>query len=89
MRTYAQIPADEQLPSVIIGNTYVTLVTDPQDEPIRDETPAGYKDVSYVPIEVQKEIWEAARASHDDVLLAQAQASTDAFEAVLELFGGT
>ena len=88
-RTHAQIPVDEQLPPAISGRTYVTLVTDPQDEPTRDETPEGYKDVSYIPIEVPKATWEAARASHDDVLLAQAQASTDAFEAVIELFGGT
>ncbi len=88
-RTYAQIPVDEQLPPAIIGRTYVTLVTDPQDEPTRDETPEGYKDVSYIPIEVPKATWEAARASLDDVSLAQATATTDAFEACLELFGGT
>lgn len=88
-RTYAQIPADEQLPDTIIGRTYVTLVTDPQDEPTSDETPEGYKNVSYIPIEVPKATWEAARASHADVSLAQARASTDAFEAALELLGGT
>lgn len=87
-RTHAQIPVDEQLPPAISGRTYVTLVTDPQDEPSREETPEGYKEVSYIAIEVPKETWEAVRASLDDVSLAQAQATTDAFEASLEVIMG-
>lgn len=87
-RTYAQIPIDEQLPSAIVGRTYVTIVTDASDEPSREETPEGYKEVSYIAIEVPKETWEAVRASLDDVSLAQAQATTDAFEATLEVMAG-
>lgn len=66
----------------------MTIVTDVNDEPSREETPEGYKEVSYIAIEVPKETWEAVRASLDDVSLAQAQATTDAFEATLEVMAG-
>jgi len=87
-RTYTQIKNGDTIPTITYGISYVTVATDKQVEPDKETTPEGYYEASYIAIEIPVAEWISARASIDEVSLAKAEATTDAFEAMLEIIGG-
>lgn len=86
-RTYSQIKTDAIIPEVDPQRTFVYINTDVRDEPEDAENtcPAGYKNVSYISTPVLKSEWMAARASHEDITLAEARTLTTSYELALEL----